>query len=434
MSKMLSQRLSNRRLLVDLLALMFGLGAWIGVNGIYVQLPLIVHIAPEGWSLPAHMVMLVQFANLGPILYTLYIKYTVWAYDKYIIYSLLAAGALACVALSFLYSHTSVVFGKEHSTALLSLMFVTALVGCTSSVLFMPYMRNYREIYLVSYLVGEGLSGFVPSAVALIQGVGNNPGCVNVTKPGSSHLEFVSAESDPRFSSQIFFIFIGILLCLSFLSFLGLNALPIALGERVKLPSSMEMLPTDTTAPPSYKTNSGWKMPKHTYYYLLVMMAVVCFLGNGTLPSIQSYSCLPYGNVAYHLTVTLASIAGPLAMSLGFFVNTPEVKLLNILTAAILALSGFVLYLAAKSPHPPLQHSWVGELIVVVAWITLCGLIGFVKMGITTLYRPDPGRGLYYTGVATQIGSLIGAITTFSLVNYAKVFESYSPCEYLREN
>jgi riboflavin transporter 2 len=74
MSKMLRQKLSNRRLLVDLLALMFGLGSWMGVNGIYVQLPLIVHIAPEGWSLPAHMVMLVQFANLGPILYTLYIK------------------------------------------------------------------------------------------------------------------------------------------------------------------------------------------------------------------------------------------------------------------------------------------------------------------------------------------------------------------------
>lgn len=72
---MLSQKLSNRRLLVDLLALMFGLGAWIGVNGIYVQLPLLVNSAPEGWSLPAHMVMLVQFANLGPILYTLYIKY-----------------------------------------------------------------------------------------------------------------------------------------------------------------------------------------------------------------------------------------------------------------------------------------------------------------------------------------------------------------------
>lgn len=72
---MLSQRLSNRRLLVDLLALMFGLGAWIGVNGIYVQLPLLVNTAPEEWRLPAHMVMLVQFANLGPIFYTLCIRY-----------------------------------------------------------------------------------------------------------------------------------------------------------------------------------------------------------------------------------------------------------------------------------------------------------------------------------------------------------------------
>ena len=73
-STMLTQRLSNRKVLVDVLALLFGVGAWVGVNGIYVQLPLLVNTAPEGWSLPAHMVLVVQFANLGPILYTLYIK------------------------------------------------------------------------------------------------------------------------------------------------------------------------------------------------------------------------------------------------------------------------------------------------------------------------------------------------------------------------
>lgn len=71
---MLSQRLSNRKVLVDVLALLFGIGAWVGVNGIYVQLPLLVNTAPEGWNLSAYMVMVVQFANLGPILYTLYVK------------------------------------------------------------------------------------------------------------------------------------------------------------------------------------------------------------------------------------------------------------------------------------------------------------------------------------------------------------------------
>ena len=429
---MLSQRLSNRRLLVDLLALMFGLGAWIGINGIYVQLPLLVNTSPEGWSLPAHMVMLVQFANLGPILYTLYIKYSAWACDKYITYVLLAAAALSTFILAFVYQKTSIIFGNEHSTALLSLMFVTAIVGCTSSVLFMPYMRNYREIYLVPYLIGEGLSGFVPSVVALTQGVGGNPECVNVTKPHSSEVEFQTYYPEPRFSCQTFFIFLGAVLSLCYLAFLGLNNLSVALGERVKLPGSMETLPTDTKAPPSYKTNAGWTMSKRVYSYLLIMMAIVCFLSNGTLPSIQSYSCLPYGNVAYHLTVTLSSMAGPLAMCLGFFIKTPKVSLLTCLMAVLLVLSGFICFLAAKSPAPPLQYTLIGELLVVLSWILINGLIGFIKLGITTLFRPDPGRGLYYTGVATQVGSLVGAITTFVLVNHAKVFHSYSPCSALK--
>ena len=29
---------------------------------------------------------------------------------------------------------------------------------------------NYRETYLNSYLIGEGMSGFIPAIVALIQG------------------------------------------------------------------------------------------------------------------------------------------------------------------------------------------------------------------------------------------------------------------------
>ncbi|XP_017790777.1 PREDICTED: solute carrier family 52, riboflavin transporter, member 3-A-like [Habropoda laboriosa] len=426
--KMLSQRLSNRRLFVDLLALMFGLGAWVGVNGIYVQMPLLVNSAPEGWSLPAHMVMLVQFANLGPILYTLYIKYSKWACDKYITYVLLAAGALSTFILAFVYDKTTIIVGNEHSTALLSLMFVTATVGCTSSVLFMPYMRNYREIYLVSYLVGEGLSGFVPSVVALIQGVGGNPECLNITTAESTKVEFTLYYPEPRFSSHIFFIFLGTLLSLCYFAFLGLNNLSIAAGERVKYPGSMETLPTDTKAPPSYKTNAGWKMSKQVYSYLLIMMAVVCFLGNGTLPSIQSYSCLPYGNVAYHLTVTLSSMAGPLAMCLGFFIKMPKVNYLSGLMVILVALSGFICFLAVKSPNPPLQYSWVGEFLVVMSWILISGLIGFIKLSITTLFRPDPGRGLYYTGVATQVGSLVGAVMTFVLVNHAKLFHSYSPC------
>lgn len=327
------------------------------------------------------------------------------------------------------YKKTSIVFGTNHSTALLGLMFLTAVVGCTSSVLFMPYMRNYREIYLVSYLVGEGLSGFIPSLVALIQGVGGNPECKNTTLSTSMSITFETIYPEPRFSSEIFFIFLGTLLFLGFLAFLGLNQLPVARGERVKPPVSAEILPTETNAPPSYKTSAEWNMSKQIYLYLLTMMGIICFLGHSTLPSIQSYSCLPYGNVAYHLTLALASMATPLTMCLGFIRSTPKsVGLLTVLTGFILILSSFVVYLAVQSPTPPFQGTWIGEFLVVILWIFINGLIGFVKMGITTIFRTDPGRGLYWTGVSTQIGSLVGAIITFILVNHTRIFKTYNPC------
>lgn len=47
--------------------------------------------------------------------------------------------------------------------------------------------------------------------------------------------------------------------------------------------------------------------------FLLGLLAVTNALTNGVLPAVQSYSCLPYGRLAYHLAVVLGSAANPLA-------------------------------------------------------------------------------------------------------------------------
>jgi riboflavin transporter 2 len=49
---------------------------------------------------------------------------------------------------------------------------------------------------LNSYLIGEGLSGFVPSIAALIQGVGGNPECRNVSK--------VSADGNVTYVNELY--------------------------------------------------------------------------------------------------------------------------------------------------------------------------------------------------------------------------------------
>lgn len=56
----MKERLKNRVLLVDVLAALFGMGAWLSINGMYTQLPLLVFNAPEGWMLPSFIVVLIQ--------------------------------------------------------------------------------------------------------------------------------------------------------------------------------------------------------------------------------------------------------------------------------------------------------------------------------------------------------------------------------------
>ncbi|VDP86381.1 unnamed protein product [Echinostoma caproni] len=39
---------------------LYGLGSWITVNGLWVELPVLVNVLPEGWNLPAYLSILIQ--------------------------------------------------------------------------------------------------------------------------------------------------------------------------------------------------------------------------------------------------------------------------------------------------------------------------------------------------------------------------------------
>lgn len=54
-----------------------------------------------------------------------------------------------------------------------------------------------------------------------------------------------------------------------------------------------------------------------TFIYILVTF--INALTNGVLPSVQTYSCLSYGPVAYHLSATLSSMANPLACFISMY-------------------------------------------------------------------------------------------------------------------
>lgn len=103
-----------------------------------------------------------------------------------------------------------------------------------------------------------------------------------------------------------------------------------------------------------------------TYKYLMVLMAVVSFIGSGVFPGIQSYSCLPYGYQSYHLTATLSAIANPVACFLAVFLKHNSVKLISFYFFVAAVLTAYILTTAVLSPQSmPLIGTTSGEVLIV---------------------------------------------------------------------
>ena len=64
---LLKDFLRNRVVLVDLLAVLFGISSWISINGLWVELPLLVQNLPEGWALPSYLSIIVQVSILSRV-------------------------------------------------------------------------------------------------------------------------------------------------------------------------------------------------------------------------------------------------------------------------------------------------------------------------------------------------------------------------------
>lgn len=351
-------------LLTHVLACLFGIGSWVAINGMWVELPLIVNELPEKWYLPSYLTVIIQMANIGPLFVTLMHRFKPGALDERpVIYGIVGLGVVATFLLAFLWRHRMVVGNADHSVALLVLSFLLSVVDCTSSVTFLPFMMRLPPQYLTSYFTGEGLSGLVPALVALIQGVGILQ-CHNATQgvlQGNGSLEgnsssgsgapgkLVAHYQEANFSAQTFFLFLSVMMVVCLAAFLLLNLHPAVVRERLsqrylsgdlygggvggmekvdaglglqsETPEQKPMLghlDEDQAVEPRSSFGKGTYSP-HEVVFIFMALAWVNGLTNAVLPSIQSYSCLPYGNQAYHLAATMAAVANPVACFIAMF-------------------------------------------------------------------------------------------------------------------
>lgn len=63
--------LSRPPLAEYVLVALFGSSAWLGVNAVWMSMPLLVDRLPETWKLPSYLSLIVQLACIAPIAYGL---------------------------------------------------------------------------------------------------------------------------------------------------------------------------------------------------------------------------------------------------------------------------------------------------------------------------------------------------------------------------
>ena len=127
--------------------------------------------------------------------------------------------------------------------------------------------------------------------------------------------------------------------------------------------------------------------------------------------------------------MTLSAIANPLACFLALWLPSRSRHLIFILTSAGALLSAYVIALAALSPDPLLKNSDLGRGLIVLAQFAISALFSYAKVTIATIFRDEGRRALVWCGAITQVGSSIGALIMFPLVNVYYVFKSNPPCQ-----
>ncbi len=403
---------SGRVVLVYISVILFGLSSWIGVNGIFSQLPIFAAVLPEKWAVASKMALALQLANIFPVLFLLIIsamprKYK-YNFDTISIYGICILGIVGSVLLGLFWDKTEFIGGEQTSFWMLVFVFLTGSVDCTTSVIYFPFISNYNYLYTSALTVGEGLTGGIVGIVGFIQ------------QPGSEH---------PRFSVLVFCIILAAVIVLSALAFTFLRFSWIGKSQLRDTNAEREIIAMLVTP--------RWKL-SYTYRLILAQM-LISFFENGILVSIGPYlfQNYPNGRQLWSNAINIMLVVDPIACFIAYFVpkRLPLTGLLHVVW-----ISGCLvqIVIAFMSPNVPGKRSLgVGISIVILAVFTrICiaycktkeFLIAHERLQYIEEHSIEPNIGSFtlagkelstfqLAGFGIQVGALIGSIIMYLLTS-----------------
>ncbi|XP_035156964.1 LOW QUALITY PROTEIN: solute carrier family 52, riboflavin transporter, member 1 [Callithrix jacchus] len=466
----------GRLVLTDLLVAFFGMASWAAVNGIWVELPVLVKDLPEGWSLPSYLSACVALGNLGLLVVTLWRRLALGKGEQVPIQVVQALSVVGTALLAPLWHHVVPVAGQLHFVAAFLMLALVLALACCTTVTFLPFLNHLPPPFLRSFFLGQGLSALLPCVLALVQGVGHLE-CLTAPTNSTSGPPLNFPE---HFPASTFFWALTTLLVTSAAAFQGLllllPSLPSVstgcsgpghqLGSLGAEEEEKEEEDLSLQEPPSQAASTipdpdpeAHQLLSAHGAFLLGLLAITSALTNGVLPAMQSFSCLAYGRLAYHLAVVLGSAANPLAcfLAMGLLCRckgapsslvggtqgwgpgpgTASPESLLIPDRSLAGLGGlsllgmlfgaYLMALAILSPCPEVGTT-AGVILVVLSWILCLCVFSYVKVAASSLLHGGGRPALLAAGVAIQMGSLLGAGAMFPPTSIYHVFQSRKDC------
>jgi hypothetical protein len=172
-------------------------------------------------------------------------------------------------------------------------------------------------------------------------------------------------------------------------------------------------------------------MSQRTFILFLILSTIDSMIAYGCLPSISTYALLPFGQKAFYYWSVLIPSAYPLSLLLSVywkFVSNNHIVFQSIFSWLLAA---FIFTIAGQSPCPWLADSTQGALMIITVWFIMSFIGCFLRITIGNRIKSEwkNDNGMFYFGATVQLGSLLGTVPTYLLINVFDLFMDRKPCQ-----
>ncbi|GMT18843.1 hypothetical protein PFISCL1PPCAC_10140, partial [Pristionchus fissidentatus] len=375
---------------LHLLVLLFGMSAWLSINSIYVQLPLLSLSAPESWNLASYIVVIIQISCLFPLVYSIVRNWKREITDRIespLVIFLLILDIIGLVLSTFTYTTVTQIGDSKHSVWLLISILILCIPCTMADVLFMPLIgRLGSPSFVTTFYVGMGVGALVPSVLSFAQGVN-----------GSSW----------NFSYSVFIYIICTFVFVSLAAYCG-----ILYAERR---TNREEKQSINGTMNNHNEDHG---SLRTIFLPIVVSLIASSLQNAVIPAVLSYASQPFESNVYSLSTNLFILTNPVFCFIQHFYSFSSTLHLSLLSLIASLPTLFILLLSIF----PLQ---IPSVLLPISSAISAGLLSLLRTAAASrIAHSSHPKALFICGFATQFGSFIGAVTIFILANLFHIFIS----------